>query len=129
MRHRIVTPIMLIMAFILSIRPISLAQEKDRNEKQKKEIKAAIEQYIKNDQNLKGGFFVKDAKEGKVLDLSFEELHRGVGQGEDGTSVVCADFKDEKGKLYDLDVYVKKAGAAWSVEKVVIHKVDGEARK
>lgn len=109
---------------------MSLAQQqKAADEEKVKEIKVAIENYIKNDLDLKGAFFLSGPKEEKVVKLTFDELHKSVGYAQDGSPFVCADFRDDQGRMYDVDVYVNKADGKWTVKKLLIHKVDGQVRR
>lgn len=120
----------LLAIFLVLAVTASLAQpQKASDEKKSRAIKSAIENYIKNDVEVKGAFLLGDPIEGTVLNLSFDGLDKNVGSGKDGSPFVCADFRDKEGKKYDVDVYVSKADGKWIVKKVIIHKVDGEVRR
>jgi len=63
------------------------------------------------------------------LELVFDHVHEGVHETEGGRQVVCVDFKDEAGKLYDVDFYVDERGGATAglvVEDTLLHKIEGE---
>ncbi len=63
------------------------------------------------------------------LELAFDHVHEGVHETEGGRQVVCVDFKDEAGTLYDVDFYVDEGGGSTPglvVEDAVLHKIDGE---
>lgn len=63
------------------------------------------------------------------LELAFDHVHEGVHETGGGRHVVCVDFKDEAGTLYDIDFYVDERGGATAglvVEDAVVHKVDGK---
>lgn len=63
------------------------------------------------------------------LELVFDHVHEGVHETEGGRQVVCVDFEDEAGTLYDVDFYLDDRGGATAglvVEETVLHKVDGE---
>jgi hypothetical protein len=66
--------------------------------------------------------------EGRLV-MAFDHVHEGVHGTEGGRQVVCVDFKDEAGTLYDVDFYLDDTGgvtAGLVVEDAVLHKVDGE---
>lgn len=90
------------------------------------QVKKAIEDYIAQDTQLRGAFFLRDPRDGSVLRLSFDHLHEHVSPAEGGTHSACVDFKDDSGKVYDVDVYVKQSGSTYQPAKLVLHKVNGE---
>ena len=65
--------------------------------------------------------------DGRVT-LAFDHVHDGVHPTEGGRQVVCVDFKNADGTVYDVDFYVDRAGTTDTlvVEDAVIHKVSGE---
>lgn len=109
---------------------IGLAQEQTRSQSDESSegIRQVIENYIKKDAEIKGGFLLPDSQAGKLLNLTFGELHKNVEYTEEGSPFVCVDFKDEQGKKYDVDLHVRKTNDEWNVSTIVIHKVDGKER-
>ena len=92
---------------------------------------AAVEKKVKDD-IAAGGFTVKDEKLGKDWNLKLDHVHKDriVSLGGD-KFFACADFKSaEKGskEKVDLDFYATKKGDSWSIDKVLVHKVDGKER-
>ncbi len=77
-----------------------------------------------------GAFVIKDDVLKKDWALKLKKIHtqKIVDLGHD-KYFACADFKEAKGKTtVDLDFYVGRSGNAWSVEKVLLHKVAGKPR-
>ncbi len=94
------------------------------------EVRAALEDYIKKDVALKGGFFIRDAEKDTVQSLAFDNVHMGVHGMPDGSFFACADFMDVAGKVFDLDVYAKPGPEeGWEIVKILIHKEDGIVRE
>lgn len=94
------------------------------DEAAKTQVRNAIQQYVERDVKLKESFLVLDPRTGEPLRLAFDNVHAGVKPHENG-HLACVDFKDRAGKVHDVDVVVGKAGDAWRVEKVFLHKVEG----
>jgi len=89
------------------------------------QVKQAIEDYIARDTQLRGAFFLRDPRDGAILRLSFDHVHERVSPAEGGTHYACADFKDDTGNVYDVDVYMQRSGSAYQPAKLVLHKVNG----
>jgi hypothetical protein len=103
------------------------AGEKVTGEEAEK-VRSTIETYVKQDSDLKGGFLIYDEKENKVLNLTYDHVHKGVEKTESGEYFACVDFVDSDKNTYDLDVYVEKDGGEWDISDIVIHKVNGKDR-
>ena len=91
-------------------------------------VRSTIESYVKQDSDLKDGFLIYDEKENKVLNLTYDHVHKGVEKTEGGEYFACVDFVDSDKNAYDLDVYVEKYGEEWDISDIVIHKVNGKDR-
>lgn len=92
-----------------------------------KEYTKAVEDFVAKSPE---GFKVKDAKLGKEWTLKLLGVHKKkVVHLGDKKFFACADLKSTgtKDKL-DLDFYASKAGDAWTIDQVLIHKVNGQAR-
>ena len=94
------------------------------------ELAISIENYIQNDINLKGGFFVYDKNNKEILDLTLMKIHKerlsNIG-GE--TYFACADFNASNGKIYDLDIFMKgKSQDNLDLTEINVHKENGIAR-
>jgi hypothetical protein len=106
------------------------AQQKVEDPGTKKKVQAAVEQYIKQDTQLKGGYFLRDLRDNTVRDLTFDHVHQGVEQTPAGEYVVCVDLLDQSKNRLDVDFWLKPAGAGdLAVSKIRIHKVNGVERK
>jgi hypothetical protein len=103
------------------------AGEKASGEEAEK-VRSTIESYVKQDSALKGGFLIYDEKENKVLNLTYDHVHKGVEKTESGEYFACVDFVDSDKNTYDLDIYVEKDGEEWDISDIVIHKVNDEDR-
>ena len=90
------------------------------------QIKTAIELYIEQDTAIKGGFFLWDARDGSVRQLSFQHVHDGSWRASGPNQVMCVGFRDEGGDELDVDFAVRPG---WSgspeVHGIVIHAASG----
>jgi len=93
---------------------------------QRLDIKTAMGNHI-GEHLISGKYVIFDAKNGALKKLELKELHNGVVKKGD-YFVSCADFVDEKGKLYDLDFLVTKKGTQYRVIQSLVHAVDGDKR-
>ena len=90
----------------------------------------SIENYIQNDVNIKGGFFVYDKDKKELLTLTLTKIHKerlsNIG-GE--TYFACADFSASNGNIYDLDIFMTgKSIDNLVVTEINVHKENGKAR-
>ena len=94
------------------------------------ELAISIENYIRNDINLKGGFFVYDKNNKEILDLTLMKIHKKRLSNIGGdTYFACADFKASNGNVYDLDVFMTgKSQDNLDVTEINVHKENGIAR-
>lgn len=95
------------------------------------ELADAMEEYINEQAAAHGGRFAAiDEREGKMLSLTLERIHREkLAMIAEDTYFACADFTDEDGKVYDLDVFMSgpdKDNLVFS--EITVHKEDGVAR-
>lgn len=96
-----------------------------------KDLAKAIEKYVKDDSDLKGGYFlVYDPVGKKTLELVLDKVHKErLAKVSENTYFACADFKTPEGKVYDLDIFMKGSSAdSLTVTEVSVHKEDGKAR-
>ncbi len=106
------------------------AQQKVEDPATKKKVQSAVEQYIKQDAELKGGYFLRDPKENAVRDLQFDYVHQGVERTTAGEYLVCVDLLDQSKNRLDVDFWLKPTGTGdLAVLKIRIHKVNGVERK
>ena len=94
------------------------------------ELAISIEDYIQNDINLKGGFFVYDENNEEVLNLTLTKIHKERLSNIGGdTYFACADFNASNGNIYDLDVFMTgNSQNNLVVTEINVHKENGEAR-
>lgn len=95
-----------------------------------KEYAEAVEAHVKA--AGAAGLAVKDEVLKKTWSLKLIRIHKSrITHLGDNRFFACADLKpvDKKDKNeLDLDFYAKKDGGAWTMEQVLIHKVNGKAR-
>jgi hypothetical protein len=97
----------------------------------KDELADAIETYVKKESGLKGGYFlVFDQHAKSPLVLTLDKVHRArlakIGKN---VYFACADFATPRGKLYDLDIFMKgKNKESLVVTEISVHKEDGKER-
>ena len=90
----------------------------------------SIENYIQNDVNLKGGFFVYDKDKKELLTLTLTKIHKERLSNIGGdTYFACADFSASNGNIYDLDIFMTgKSQDNLVVTEINVHKENGKAR-
>ena len=90
----------------------------------------SIENYIQNDMNLKGGFFVYDKNKKEILTLTLTKIHKERLSNIGGdTYFACADFSASNGNIYDLDIFMTgKSQDNLVVTEINVHKENGTAR-
>ena len=94
------------------------------------ELAISIENYIQNDVNLKGGFFVYDKNKKEILTLTLTKIHKERLSNIGGdTYFACADFSASNGNIYDLDIFMTgKSQDNLVVTEINVHKENGTAR-
>jgi hypothetical protein len=85
-------------------------------------MKTHIDQNSFNDK-----YIIHDAVAGQMKRLTFKELHSGLVKKGD-FYVSCADFVDDKGNLYDIDLVVAEEEGDYRVYQAIVHKINGEKR-
>jgi hypothetical protein len=97
----------------------------------KDDLADAIQNYVKKEANLKGGFFlVYDKAVGRTLTLTLDRVHRErLSRVAADTYFACADFKTSEGKTYDLDIFMMGPSKdKLQVTEISVHKEDGKER-
>ena len=94
------------------------------------ELAISIEHYIRNDVNLKGGFFVYDKDKKEILTLTLTKIHKERLSNIGGdTYFACADFSASNGNIYDVDIFMTgKSQSNLIVTEINVHKENGNAR-
>ena len=116
-------PMLILLSATSFVGSVSWAQSPD--EQTKSRVQAAIEDYVRQDVDLKEKFLLLDPRNGEPLALSFDHVHSGVYEHEAGYRA-CVDFTDASGTLYDVDIVVSVEDGDSEVREVFLHKVDGE---
>ena len=93
-------------------------------------VRTAVEQYVQQDEQLKGDFFLRDSIDKTIRDLRLDYVHKGVERSVDNLYSVCVDFLDRSNKRLDIDFYLKPTDSGdFQISKIRIHKVNGVERK
>jgi len=94
------------------------------------ELVEAIEVYVNQDMELRGGYFmVYDQKVKKPLALKLDRVHKEIGTIGNNIYFACAYFKTTEGKLYDLDFFMKGTEKNnLRMTEITVHKEAGKPR-
>ena len=95
------------------------------------ELAEAIEGYVNDEIELKGGcFLVYDGENEEPLALQLKKIHKDkLAKIEDRVYFACADFETPEGKVYDLDIFMEGASKGeLKVTEITVHKESGERR-
>lgn len=116
------------LAMVLGFSAVSLgADDPSITGETRKGIQSAMTSHIQ--ENLfDGKYVIYDAVEGHLKKLKFDKVHEGIVK-KGGFYVSCADFVDDQGKQYDLDLLVVKNKDSFRVLETVVHSIDGKKRK
>ena len=96
-----------------------------------KKVQKDLKLFVNREIKRKGKFVVKDNIQNMLRTLKLEKIHTGkILRTPDGTSFICADFKDKNGDKVDVDFFVTpgKNGTVGAVKRVKVHKVNGRVR-
>ena len=94
------------------------------------QVRGAVEDYVKKESELKGGFFLRGLSRGEIRDLRFDYVHSGVEPLPGNQYRVCVDFLDQSKKRLDVDFYLGPTPSGeFQVSKIKVHRVDGVAPK
>lgn len=97
----------------------------------KEELAKSIADYVKKDAKLKGGYFlVYDKKNKEALALELVLVHKDrLSKIAKDVYFACADFKTSKGKIYDLDIFMKGTEKGnLMVTEISVHKEANKPR-
>lgn len=76
---------------------------------------------------VRGVLHLYDPVDGKLLKLTFKDLHKGIVKKGD-FYVSCADFTDAAGHKYDVDLLVLPDDDTLKTVQAIVHSVDGKKR-
>ena len=110
--------------------PAEHPDETSVNPLTKDDLAKAIADYVKSQSDKNEKFIVEDPKTGENLELTLLKVHKkrlsGVG---DNLYFACADFKNQDGKVYDLDVFMEgETAEKLTFNKFSVHKEDNVER-
>ncbi len=99
----------------------------------KDDVGKSIEAYIEHDTKLKGDYFlVYDPVDKGALVLTLDKVHKdrlSITDRKNRIAFACSDFKTPKGKVYDLDFWMKQdAAGKLQVTRIMVHKEAGKPR-
>lgn len=96
------------------------------------DVEKDLKTFIESERSRSQGVFsVKDEVLNHPRKLALDKIHTDkIVKLSDGTSFVCADFKDSSGDTVDVDFFMTPtpSGSVEKVSKIQIHKVNGNAR-
>jgi hypothetical protein len=88
------------------------------------DIKKAMQDYIAEQIDENGIFYLRDDKTGEILALKFVKIHDPVRKINSSTYFACTDFHiaDEPKKLYDLDFWMNPVTGELKIYDTKVHK-------
>ena len=94
------------------------------------DLAKTIEDFVKMDSELKGGYFlIYDTATNKPLALKLQRVHKDrLSKVSENKYFACADFISSEGKLYDLDFFIGSMHDQLKVTEISIHKEQGVPR-
>lgn len=94
------------------------------------ELAKAVKNYVEEDAQLKGGYFlVYDQAIKQSLELTLDKVHEDkLSKVAENSYFACSDFKATNGKMYDLDFFMKQGENGLTVTEISIHKEEGKPR-
>ena len=90
------------------------------------EIRSAARGFV-DERSKSGKFPIYDEVGGRLLELRFERQHDEIGD-EAGILTSCFDFRDDAGRLIDVDVLVIRDADGVRATMARLHAVDGNSR-
>ncbi len=94
---------------------------------QRQSIQKAMQMHV-DDNTVNGNYYIYDAVTNDVKSLKYKKLQSGIVKKEN-FYVSCADFTDDMGIPYDMDLLVAENNGSYIVVDSILHKVGGEERK
>ncbi len=93
----------------------------------RKGIQTAMKSHI-DENTVNGRYIIYDAVTGALKKLKFDRVHKGIVKKAD-FYVSCADFIDDGGNKYDLDLLVVKKDGDFRAMDTIVHSINGKKRK
>ena len=115
---------------------VACGQEHSSNKRQNikqltvTELSAGVTTYVKKEQKQNNGYYtVYDSVAKKLLKLQLDKIHDDrLAHVGNNNYFVCADFKGDDGRLYDIDVFMKWDGKELTPMERKVHKVNSVPR-
>lgn len=128
MKQRVINTIstMMIMA-LYSTSTLYAANDPSINGNTRSKIKSAMSEMI-NRNTVNNVYSHYDPIKGVLHDMELVELHDGIVK-KGNYYVSCADFRNSKGQLLDIDFLVLEKDDKFVATQAVIHKADDKKRK
>jgi hypothetical protein len=92
----------------------------------RQDIKQAMTKFI-NDHSVNDIYTHYDPVKGNLHKLQLKKLHSGIVK-KGNFYVSCADFKNQEGKVVDIDFMVIKSEKGLFVNQALIHKINKNKR-
>jgi len=128
MRVRVALGLLFSVSFFMVVLSWQAASAQVKSEEAAK-VRAAAENYVKQEQQLKGGFFLRGPDK-VTRDLQFDFVHKDVEAASGDQNVVCVDFLDQSKKRLDIDFYLSpNTSGGYDVKQLKVHKIDGVEQK
>src|SRR5260370_40856037 len=91
--------------FVALLVSLSLAAGKKKGSVANKAAKGKreIQQYVQRDQQIKGGFFLRDPRSDIIRDLTFDHVDPYIEKTSDDQYFTCRDFTDRSHNPLDID--------------------------
>ena len=97
----------------------------------RKHVERDLAAFVRKQSRRNGKFAIRDEIQNTMRNLKLVKIHTNkILVTPDGTSFVCADFKDQNGDNVDLDFFITPSlnGAVKKVNRMKVHKVNGDVR-
>ena len=137
MNRRVLLPSVVLVASLFPLFA-TLAQEHPEHPKNTQKAKefsvTDLEKAIKADINEKskhtnGVFKLYDPELKKTWDLTLDRVHKDrLSKLSADTYFACVDMKDRRGKIVDVDFFLKSKDGKLAMTDTTVHKVEGKPR-
>ncbi len=118
----------IVVALVLGVSSITFgADDPSITGDTRKGIQAAMKSHI-DENTVNERYIIYDAVTGELKKLKFDQVHKGIVKKGD-FFVSCADFVDDQGNKYDLDLLVVEKNGNFQALETVVHSINGKKRK
>ena len=102
------------------------AQETALTPEEKAKVVEAAKRSVEDEIKVFGSFEVDHPDSDELLKLTLSKVGREVKAEPDGTYVVSGDFKDEKGTVYGLDLYLEDIEGDYELADAILVTENGK---